>query len=88
MIKRLINIGHMYAGIEVCYDYGEALFRVTTDSKGGNNERVVEFNSPDSAAAEILNMANIHALSYKLPAAAMTFRLLSEWLEEKILDVS
>lgn len=87
-MKSLINIGHMYAGIEVLWDQEERLFRVTTDSKGGNNERVVEFNSPDAAAAEIINMASTHALSYKLPAAAMNTRLLAVWLEEKIIDVS
>lgn len=83
-MKSLLNIGHMYAGILVEFDPEERLFRVTTDSKGGNNERVVEFNSPEAAAAEVINMASTHALSYKLPRDRHI--TLSVWLESKAND--
>lgn len=83
-MKTLINIGHMYAGLTVEFDEEERLFRVTTDSKGGNEERIVEFNSPDAAAAEVLTQASLLSLSYKLPRDHhMT---LSVWLESKAND--
>ncbi len=88
MIK-LLNIGHNTAGIEVVFDTEEKLFRVTTDSKGGNNERIVEFNDPEAAAAEVMNMAETYNLCHKLPIAHMAEpEGLALFFEKKTRDAS
>lgn len=83
-MKKILNIGHTWAGIEVTFDTVERLFRVTTDSKGGKNERVVEFNDPAATASEVMTMAETHSLTHRLPADSTP--TLSAWLERQIID--